>query len=121
MKAFDDLDDETEKSDVCHALAMAADSIIDANRDMAIRISEAIESSAKADAAMDDVRAGHSIMAQKEFTEAMSNAIASALAAVDSKQIVITESSRVTEWRFKVVRDAKGDMDEVIATALVVG
>lgn len=118
MKAFDDLEDEAEKSDVCHAIAMAADSIADANRDMATRISEAIESSAKVDSEKHDMRASHTMMAQKELTEAIGNAISSSLLAVDSKQIVITESSRVTEWRFKVVRDAKGDLEEVIATAI---
>lgn len=45
--------------------------------------------------------------------------IADAMKAVESKQIVVQSQDKpvVRKWNFKVVRDAKGFMTDVIATA----
>ncbi|OGT06105.1 MAG: hypothetical protein A2143_09255 [Gallionellales bacterium RBG_16_57_15] len=44
-------------------------------------------------------------------------AVADALKTAGSKQIVVEKSS-VKEWKFKVLRDKNGNMNEILATAV---
>lgn len=53
--------------------------------------------------------------ANDRMAEKIGQAITEALRSVDSKQIVIAEKIAAKQWRFKVLRDKKGDLDEVIA------
>ncbi|OFZ67368.1 MAG: hypothetical protein A2V79_09155 [Betaproteobacteria bacterium RBG_16_56_24] len=47
----------------------------------------------------------------------IARAISDALKAAGSKQVVVEKSS-VKEWKFKVLRDKNGNLNEILATAI---
>jgi len=115
MKAFEELEDEAEdveKSSVCESIKCATNIMMDSHTKMADKISSAIESG------LPLLLANTAALerSQKDFAQTISNEISKTLMAVDSRQIVITENKQVIEWRFKILRDSRGDLDEVIAT-----